>query len=79
MSVEKRDDRWRARYRGPDGRERNKSFRRKLDTDIRQTVYVFLAVCQYAIRTGRLRAHPGGPAEAAASEGCPGARDPQSP
>ncbi|MGW5365482.1 hypothetical protein [Actinopolymorpha pittospori] len=31
MSVEKRGDRWRARYRGPDGRERNKSFRRKLD------------------------------------------------
>jgi integrase len=31
MSVEKRGDKWRARYRGPDGRERNKSFRRKLD------------------------------------------------
>ncbi|MEQ7124374.1 site-specific integrase [Actinopolymorpha sp. B11F2] len=145
MSVEKRGDRYRARYRGPDGRERNKSFRRKLDaqrwlaeqktrisrgewvdpaalrinfgvvaqewfgtilhlkprtrdgyrrlldrrilprwervpmgklaglvpdwitelgasnlspTDIRQTVYVFSAVCQYGIRTGRLLANP---------------------
>jgi len=27
-------------------------------TDIRQTVYVFSAVCQYAIRTGRLLANP---------------------
>ena len=145
MSVEKRGDRWRARYRGPDGRERNKSFPRKLDaqrwlaeestrlargewvdpvalritfgvvaeewysttlhlkprtrdgyrrlldrrllprwgkvamgkvavlipewigemsgsgmsaTDIRQTVYVFSAVCKYAIRTGRLLTNP---------------------
>ena len=31
MSVEKRGDRWRARYRGPDGRERNRSFGRKID------------------------------------------------
>lgn len=31
MSIEKRGDRYRARYRGPDHRERNKTFRRKLD------------------------------------------------
>lgn len=31
MSIEKRGDRWRARYRGPDGRERNRSFPRKID------------------------------------------------
>lgn len=31
MSVQKRGDRWRARYRGPDGRERNKTFARKID------------------------------------------------
>lgn len=32
--VEKRGDkRWRARYRGPDGRERSKTFARKLDAD----------------------------------------------
>jgi integrase len=32
--VERRaKDRWRARYRGPDGRERSKTFRRKIDAD----------------------------------------------
>jgi hypothetical protein len=32
--VERRArDRWRARYRGPDGRERSKTFRRKVDAD----------------------------------------------
>jgi hypothetical protein len=31
VSVEKRGDRRRARYRGPDGRERNRSFLRKID------------------------------------------------
>ncbi|NEE02073.1 tyrosine-type recombinase/integrase [Phytoactinopolyspora halotolerans] len=31
MSIEKRGTSWRARYRGPDGRERNKSFGRKID------------------------------------------------
>lgn len=145
MSINRRGDRWRARYYGPDGRERNKTFDRKIDaqrwladqkarmsrgewidpaalrvefgviaeewsgttlhlkprtrdgyrrlldrrvlprwrhipmgklvgyvsdwitelgsaglsaTDIRQTVYVFSAVCQYAIRTGRLHVNP---------------------
>lgn len=29
--VEKRNGRWRARYRSPDGRERNKTFDRKVD------------------------------------------------
>lgn len=31
MSIQKRGNRWRARYRGPDGRERNKTFTRKVD------------------------------------------------
>lgn len=31
MSIERRGQVWRARYRGPDGRERNKSFKRKID------------------------------------------------
>jgi hypothetical protein len=32
--VERRGrDRWRARYRGPDGRERSKTFRRKVDAE----------------------------------------------
>jgi len=31
MSISKRGSSWRARYRGPDGRERNRSFRRKID------------------------------------------------
>ena len=31
--VEKRNSRWRARTRGPDGRERSKTFDRKLDAD----------------------------------------------
>jgi integrase len=31
--IERRGDSWRARYRGPDGRERNKSFRRKSDAE----------------------------------------------
>jgi len=145
VSIQKRGNRWRARYRGPDGRERNKTFTRKVDaqrwlaeqkarmargewvdpsalrvefgvvarewfdttlhlkpktrasyrrlldrrvlprwrhipmgkvagllpewiaelgssglsaSQIRQTVYVFSAVCQHAIRTGRLLANP---------------------
>lgn len=145
MNIQKRGNRWRARYYGPDGRERSKSFARKVDaqrwiadqkarlargewvdpvalrvefgviadewfgtilhlkprtrngyrrildrrvlprwrhvamgkvaalvpdwitelaasgmsaTNIRQTVYVFSSVCQYAIRTGRLLANP---------------------
>jgi len=34
MSVEKRPDgRWRARYRGPDNRERSRHFDRKVDAD----------------------------------------------
>ena len=33
MSIEKRGDVWRARYRGPDGRERNRSFGRKIDAE----------------------------------------------
>jgi integrase len=33
MSIQKRGDAWRARYRGPDGNERSKSFRRKLDAE----------------------------------------------
>jgi hypothetical protein len=28
-----RDKRWRVRYRGPDGRERSRSFRRKVDAE----------------------------------------------
>ena len=31
--IEKRGNSWRARYHGPDGRERNKSFRRKIDAE----------------------------------------------
>ena len=31
--IERRGDSWRARYRGPDGRERNKTFRRKSDAE----------------------------------------------
>ena len=31
--IERRGDSWRARYHGPDGRERNKSFRRKSDAE----------------------------------------------
>jgi integrase len=31
--IEKRGDSWRARYHGPDGRERNKTFRRKSDAE----------------------------------------------
>ncbi len=31
--VQKRDDRWQARYRGPDGRERSKRFDRKVDAE----------------------------------------------
>jgi integrase len=31
--IERRGDSWRARYHGPDGRERNKSFRRKGDAE----------------------------------------------
>lgn len=33
MSVDKRGDSWRARYRGPDGRQRQRSFRRKIDAE----------------------------------------------
>jgi hypothetical protein len=33
MTIEKRGNSWRARYRGPDGRERAKSFRRKVDAE----------------------------------------------
>lgn len=33
MSIEKRGQQWRARYRGPDGRERNRSFGRKIDAE----------------------------------------------
>lgn len=164
MSVQKRGDRWRARYYGPDGRERSKSFRRKVDAqrwladekarlsrgewvdpaalriefgtiaeewfsttlhlkpgtrhgyrrlldrrilprwrhvqigrvagavpewiselsaaglsaaDLRRTVYVFSAACQYAIRTGRLHVNPLA-GSAPASEGHAGAGLPQS-
>jgi integrase len=31
--IERRGDSWRARYHGPDGRERNKTFRRKADAE----------------------------------------------
>lgn len=31
MSINRRGDKWRARYYGPDGRERNKTFDRKVD------------------------------------------------
>ena len=31
--IERRDNSWRARYHGPDGRERNKSFKRKSDAE----------------------------------------------
>ncbi|MGH3218637.1 MAG: tyrosine-type recombinase/integrase [Streptosporangiaceae bacterium] len=31
--IERRGDSWRARYRGPDGRERSKSFKRKSDAE----------------------------------------------
>jgi hypothetical protein len=31
--IERRSDSWRARYHGPDGRERNRSFRRKADAE----------------------------------------------
>lgn len=31
--IERRGDSWRARYHGPDGRERNKTFRRKVDAE----------------------------------------------
>lgn len=31
--VQKRGDRWQARYRGPDGRERSKRFDRKIDAE----------------------------------------------
>ena len=31
--VQKRDDRWQARFRGPDGRERTKRFDRKVDAE----------------------------------------------
>jgi integrase len=33
VSIQKRGNTWRARYRGPDGKERNKSFRRKIDAE----------------------------------------------
>jgi integrase len=33
MSISRRGDSWRARYYGPDGRQRNKSFRRKGDAE----------------------------------------------
>jgi integrase len=33
VSIDKRGDSWRARYRGPDGRQRQRSFRRKLDAE----------------------------------------------
>ena len=33
MSISKRGDSWRARYYGPDGRQRNKSFTRKSDAE----------------------------------------------
>lgn len=33
MSISKRGDSWRARYYGPDGRQRNKSFKRKSDAE----------------------------------------------
>jgi integrase len=33
VSVDKRGDSWRARYRGPDGRQRQRSFRRKIDAE----------------------------------------------
>jgi hypothetical protein len=32
--IERRGSPWRARYRGPDGRERNKTFRRKNDAEL---------------------------------------------
>ena len=31
--IERRGNSWRACYRGPDGRERNKTFRRKSDAE----------------------------------------------
>jgi Phage integrase, N-terminal SAM-like domain len=31
--IERRGNSWRARYRGPDGRERNKTFQRKGDAE----------------------------------------------
>ena len=33
MSIERRGNSWRARYRGPDRRQRSKSFRRKSDAE----------------------------------------------
>jgi integrase len=33
MSISRRGDSWRARYYGPDGRQRNKSFKRKADAE----------------------------------------------
>jgi hypothetical protein len=33
MSISRRGDSWRARYYGPDGRQRNKSFKRKSDAE----------------------------------------------
>ena len=33
MSIQRRGDSWRARYYGPDGRQRSKSFRRKSDAE----------------------------------------------
>jgi hypothetical protein len=33
MSVSRRGDSWRARYYGPDGRQRSKSFKRKADAE----------------------------------------------
>lgn len=33
MSIQKRGNSWRARYRGPDHKERSKSFRRKIDAE----------------------------------------------
>ena len=33
MSISRRGGSWRARYYGPDGRQRNKSFQRKSDAD----------------------------------------------
>ncbi len=31
--IERRGKSWRARYHGPDGRERNKTFQRKIDAE----------------------------------------------
>jgi hypothetical protein len=33
MSIQKRGESWRARYYGPDGRQRGKSFKRKSDAE----------------------------------------------